>query len=189
MIDELRLNHPLNKILKIAGLSKSTYEYYHSKKHLNALYNRALKEDEILSIIKPTFIHHKSRLGSRRIKLALNDKLNGVNHKRLERVMSQNNLKAVQGNNGKYHSYKGDNGQAKTNLLLYTEIDTENYKTKLIRDFKASRPNEKWTTDVSEFKYNGGKLYLSPLYLNSDTSVVHFSFGLDALKSLINFVL
>ncbi|MFY3768223.1 DDE-type integrase/transposase/recombinase, partial [Escherichia coli] len=30
-------------------------------------------------------------------------------------------------------------------------------------DFKATRPNEKWVTDVTEFAVNGRKLYLSPV--------------------------
>lgn len=33
----------------------------------------------------------------------------------------------------------------------------------LARDFKASKPNEKWVSDVTEFKLFGTKLYLSPI--------------------------
>ncbi|SNT42212.1 putative transposase [Bacillus sp. OK838] len=37
----------------------------------------------------------------------------------------------------------------------------------LERDFKATKPNEKWVTDVTEFHLYGEKLYLSPiLHLN-----------------------
>ena len=95
MIDELRLSHKLNKILKVVGLSKSTYEYYHSKKHLNSVYNKALKEDKILSIVAPIFTHHKKRYGSKRVILAAKDKLKGINHKTIERVMAQNGLKLL----------------------------------------------------------------------------------------------
>ena len=31
------------------------------------------------------------------------------------------------------------------------------------RDFKASKPNEKWVTDVTEVHLFGEKLYLSPI--------------------------
>ena len=41
----------------------------------------------------------------------------------------------------KHHSYKGEVGEIANNL-----ID---------RNFKADRPLEKWTTDVSEFKFSG----------------------------------
>ncbi|XYJ92347.1 hypothetical protein AEMCBJ_32970 (plasmid) [Cupriavidus necator] len=33
----------------------------------------------------------------------------------------------------------------------------------LQRQFKATRPNEKWVTDVTEFSVGGKKLYLSPV--------------------------
>ena len=168
MIDELRLSHKLNKILKVAGLSKSTYEYYKSSKHINSLHSRALKEDKILSIVVPIFTHHKKRYGSKRVILAAKDKLQGINHKTIERVMSENNLKAIQGNNGKYHSYKGDNGESKENLLL--EINNN----KQIRNFNPTHSNEIWTTDVSEFKYPGGKLYLSPIFDMYDQSIISY---------------
>jgi transposase InsO family protein len=49
----------------------------------------------------------------------------------------------------KYHSYRGKVGKIAPNLLK--------------RDFRAVRPNLKWTTDITEFKLLGQKLYLSPI--------------------------
>ena len=49
----------------------------------------------------------------------------------------------------KYRSYRGEVGKIAHNLLN--------------RDFKAVRPNSKWTTDITEFKLLGQKLYLSPI--------------------------
>ncbi|MDD0755539.1 IS3 family transposase, partial [Shigella sonnei] len=49
----------------------------------------------------------------------------------------------------RYRSYRGEVGQTAPNVLQ--------------RDFKATRPNEKWVTDVTEFAVNGRKLYLSPV--------------------------
>jgi putative transposase len=49
----------------------------------------------------------------------------------------------------KYRSYKGKVGKTAPNILE--------------RDFKASKPNEKWATDVTEFHLHGEKLYLSPI--------------------------
>ena len=173
MIDELRLSHKLNKILKVAGLSKSTYEYYKSSKHINSLHCKALKEDKILSIVVPIFNHHKKRYGSKRVILAAKDDLKGINHKTIERVMSENNLKAIQGSNGKYHSYKGDNGESKENLLLQIS------NNKQIRNFNPTHSNEIWTTDVSEFKYPGGKLYLSPIFDMYDQSIISYDISIN----------
>jgi len=174
VIDELRLRYPLCKILRVAGLSKSTYCYYHSRKHLNAVYSRAKEEDRILSVIVPIFVHHKSRYGTRRVILASKDKLAGINHKKIERIMSENNLKAIQGKNGRYHSYKGDNGESKENLLL---VRDEN--NKLVRNFNTTHSNEIWATDVSEFKSDEGKLYLSPIKDLYDDSIVSYDISIN----------
>lgn len=88
--------------------------------------------------------------------------------------MSCNGLKAKQGKNGKYHSYKGDNGEYKENLLLRKEVDFSTKVTKYKREFNAIKPNEKWTTDVSEFKSDEGKLYLSPILDMYDGSIISY---------------
>lgn len=50
----------------------------------------------------------------------------------------------------KYSSYQGEVGKIAPNLLQ--------------RDFKATKPNEKWLTDITEFKAkDGNKCYLSPI--------------------------
>ena len=49
----------------------------------------------------------------------------------------------------KYRSYRGEVGKTAPNILN--------------REFKASRPNQKWATDVTEFKVADRKAYLSPI--------------------------
>jgi len=112
VIDELRQskNYPLKYLLMVSGLSKSTYEYYKASKHLNYISRRKREDDEILAIITPVFKHHRSRYGYRRIMLSNLKGLEGYGHNRIQRVMSENGLKAKQSRNGHYHSYKGDNG-------------------------------------------------------------------------------
>ena len=173
MIDELRQKHTLKALLRVLGLSKSTYSYYHSIKHINAVNKRKNEDGRILGIILPVFTHHRERYGYRRIILALNDELRGINHKRIQRIMSDHHLLGKQPRN-RYHSYRGDNGEYKENLLLHKEIDEEKHRTVYVRDFDTSRPNEKWTTDVSEFKAPDGKLYLSPIMDMYDRSIISY---------------
>ena len=178
MIDELRQRYSLKILLRVSGLSKSTYSYYRSDKHTNALNKRKEEDDRILGIILPVFEHHKERYGYRRIILTLEAELSGINHKRIQRVMKDHNLKGKQFRN-RYHSYKGDNGEYKENLLLHREVDEINHKTRYIRDFSASKPNEKWATDVSEFRVARSKLYLSPIMDMYDGSIISYDISVS----------
>ena len=61
----------------------------------------------------------------------------------------------------KYRSYRGEVGKIAPNLLK--------------RDFKAKKPNLKWTTDVTEFKLFGQKLYLSPIMDLFNGEIISYS--------------
>jgi transposase InsO family protein len=91
---------------------------------------------------------HKGRYGYRRMTATLCNDGWIVNSKTVRRLMAELNLKCTV-RAKKYKSYKGPAGQAAPNTLA--------------RQFEADRPNEKWVTDVTEFKVAGEKLYLSPV--------------------------
>lgn len=57
----------------------------------------------------------------------------------------------------KYHSYKGDVGKVADNIINL--------------DFRAEKPLQKWTTDVSQFNLPWGKCYISPI-LDMDTNEI-----------------
>ena len=97
-----------------------------------------------------TAIYHENqgRYGYRRITLELRNRGHVINHKTVQRLMKQLKLKC-QVRIKKYRSYRGEIGKVAPNL-----ID---------RDFKATAPNQKWTTDITEFSLCGTKLYLSPV--------------------------
>jgi transposase InsO family protein len=162
----------LAELLKIFRISKSSYYYSLKAIKANDLKDKELS-DEILSIYQKS----KGRYGFRRITLMLNkDKQDDekINHKRIQRIMRKLAIYGIQGKNSKYHSYKGDNGELKENLLLEKVIDEEKHRTTFKRHFETSRPNEKWTTDVSEFKHKDGKLYLSPILDMYDGIIISY---------------
>lgn len=173
MVDELRHKYTLKVLLKVSGLKKSTYEYYKSQKHLDAHKRKETEDKKILNQITIIFDEHKSRYGYRRVHLELQKSVK-INHKKVQRIMRANNLRGLHPK-VKYHSYKGDNGLSKKNLLLYSSFDTIKQKEVLKRDFKANKPNEKWTTDVSEFHIPAGKLYLSPILDMFDSSIISYN--------------
>ena len=154
-------------MLDFFSLPKSSYYYVirNTKKED--------KDQEIKEKIIEIFNKSKKRYGYRRVTLEVN-KTHKVNHKKVKRIMKQLGLFAIQGKNGKYHSYKGDNGELKENLLLEKVVNKEKHKTTFVRHFETTKPNQKWTTDVSEFKHKDGKLYLSPILDMFDSSIIAY---------------
>ena len=97
-----------------------------------------------------TAIYHENqgRYGYRRITLEMRNRGYVINHKTVSRLMRELGLKC-QVRIKRYRSYKGEIGKVAPNL-----ID---------RNFHADAPNQKWTTDITEFSLFGRKLYLSPI--------------------------
>lgn len=128
-------------LLKVVDIPRSSY-YYH-----RLLLQKTDPESELKSRILAIFHENKGRYGYRRITAVLRREF-VINHKKVQRIMQQLNLKSLV-RPKKYRSYKGQVGRIAKNLLK--------------RQFTASQPNQKWVTDVTEFKVNGEKLYLSPI--------------------------
>lgn len=122
-------------------MAHSTY-YYHTSKL------RADKYTNIRQRISEIFVLHSKRYGYRRVYQQLRNEGYTINHKTVQRLMQEMNLKS-EVRRKKYKSYKGDIGKTAPNVLN--------------RDFDATQPNQKWATDVTEFKIAGRKAYLSPI--------------------------
>lgn len=138
---ELRQQYPLADLLKVAGLARSTF--YYEQKALQM----ADKYAELKVKIRTLFDQHKGRYGYRRITAAIRRDGHLINHKTVRQLMVQLQLKSCV-RVKKYRAYRGQIGHVAPNVLE--------------RRFEAGRPNEKWGTDVTEFKVGGQKLYLSP---------------------------
>ena len=142
MIQELRQEFPLNMLLEIAQLPRATF-YYHAKRMV-----QRDKYADIKTKITEIFHEHQGRYGYRRITDELHNQNFAINHKTVQRLMKELGL-VCRVRMKKYRSYKGEVGKVADNLLD--------------RDFHAEKPNQKWTTDITEFRLFGQKLYLSPI--------------------------
>ena len=132
----------MDHLLKLVGLARSTY-YYQLKAMDGA--------DRFISLkasIQSLQDEHKGRLGYRRMTLALRSDGQLINSKTVRRLMGELSLKCMV-RPKKYRSYRGPMGEVSPNILA--------------RQFEAEQPNQKWVTDVTEFKVAGEKLYLSPV--------------------------
>ena len=158
IIAELRQLYPLKDLLKLSGVARSTFYYYLKSKDTD-------KYKEVKSDILEIFNQNKGRYGYRRILSVLKQRGYTINHKTVLKLMNELNIKGKQRKNGKYHSYKGEVGKVADNLLK--------------RDFTASKPFEKLTTDVTEFKVCDDKVYLSPVMDLYNREIVSYSISLS----------
>lgn len=155
-------------MLKFFEISKSTYFY-----NINNYENPDV-DLELKNLIKEIFNKHKSRYGYRRITLELRNKGLVINHKRVKRLMSQLGLYGLTPK-AKYKSYKGEVGKTANNKLLVKVVDEVKHTTTMKRNFKTTKVNEVWLSDVTEFHIPAGKLYLSPILDLHNREIVSFN--------------
>lgn len=135
----------------MANLPRSTFFYHLSRKSDK----NAKLRGEIIAI----FHENDGAYGYRRVTAALRNQGTKVNHKKVQRIMQQLDLKG-KCKQRKYRSYRGEVGKTAPNRLA--------------GNFTASRPNEKWLTDVTEFKCAEGKLYLSPIKDQFNNEIISY---------------
>lgn len=87
----------------------------------------------------------RGHYGVRRVHRELLNRGYLVNHKRVQRLIHNMGLLGKRPKE-RYHSYKGN---VADNIIN--------------RNFNASRPLQKWATDVSQFNFAWGKCYISPI--------------------------
>ncbi len=122
-------------------MARSTFYYYLKRTSVD-------KYAAIKKLIIKIVNENKGRYGYRRVTATIKEQGYKINHKTIARLMAELGLKCTL-RPKKYRSYRGTQGRIAPDLLK--------------RVFKAERPNQKWVTDVTEFKVAGGKLYLSPI--------------------------
>lgn len=139
---ELRHQYDLNLLLNRTNMARSSFYYYQKQSKSPDKY------EVIKQWIKSVYHKHKGRYGYRRITDELNNEGVIINHKTVLKLMKSLGLKSVI-RIKKYKSYKGEQGKIAPNILE--------------RNFRATQPNQKWATDITEFNVSGKKLYLSPI--------------------------
>ncbi|WP_115632237.1 IS3 family transposase [Actinobacillus ureae] len=139
-LKKLRVDFPLGILLPLTGLKRSTF-FYHLPSKID---KNAVMRQKVIEIYQD----NDGNYGYRRITLKLRDFFGAINHKRIQGIMQQLDLKG-KCKQRKYRSYQGEVGKITENVLQ--------------QDFHANAPNEKLVTDITEFKCAKGKRYLSPI--------------------------
>lgn len=151
------LGYSISELCICAKIGRASYY-----KWLNRSESQRDKENKIVleEVIK-LYSEVNGIYGYRRITLNINRRLNSkYNHKRIYRLMKSVKLTAV------------IRRKRKKYIQSTPQITAENV---LNRKFAADSSNEKWLTDVTEFKLtNGNKAYLSAILDLGDNSVVSY---------------
>ena len=133
-------------MFEILGVKRANY--YKWLKHNKS--ERDLENEELADFIRKYDEKFNHTLGYRMMTDRINrDENKNYNDKQVYKVMKILGIKSIIRPKRRSCTVRKSNNTAKNNLK---------------RDFNASRPNEKWVTDVTEFKYgknNENKLYLS----------------------------
>ena len=145
MLSDPQGKYRLTCLLKAIHLSKSTYMFH--KYRIEAAKE---PETELEKLVLEEFKENKGRYGVRRITASLRLKGHHINHKVVQRIMKKYHLKGKTPKKiRKYSSYMRTVGKVAENLLK--------------RQFNVDVPNKVFVTDVTEFKFSWGKVYLSPV--------------------------
>ena len=158
--------YKLKYLLKAVGMARSTYYY-----ELDVI---AIRNKPILKEIKMIFAENKGIYGVRRVYNELINRGFKINHKRVQRLMNKEGLRGKCPKE-KYHSYKGTVGKVADNIIN--------------RDFSTTAPLQKWTTDVSQFKFPWEKCYFSPILDMNTNEIISYDLSLhpnlDQIKRML----
>ena len=141
------------------NVARSTYYF-----EINKTDPVAIRNEELLLVIKKIFVENKGRYGVRRVYMELKNRGYNVNHKRVQRLMHDAGLFGKRPKE-KYHSYKGEVGKVADNVIN--------------RNFSTTLPLQKWTTDVSQFNFSWGKCYLSPILDMNTNEIISYDLALS----------
>ena len=164
-------NYPIQKLCALLHLNRSSY--YKWKKRVSS--ESQMTNEQIIVWIKELYEEQNGILGYRQMTVAINRLHNThYNKKRIRRLMQILHIKSV------------CRVRKKTYIPSTPESVAENV---LNREFYADAPNEKWLTDVTEFKFYAGpevkKLYLSAILDLYDRRIVAYKIGLSNNNQLV----
>jgi transposase InsO family protein len=166
-IRDLSRKFPVVLLCNIASVSKAGY-YKWLKRDVPG---REKENQNLIELIQKEHEKRKGIYGYRRMAIFLKRTLNKpINNKRVSRLMNIAEIKSVIRRKKVYRKYKPE--QVHENLMN--------------RDFKASKPNEKWVTDVTEMTYgNGKKAYLSAILDLNENMIIHYEVGKSNNNQLV----
>ncbi len=156
MLDKYRSKYGVVKLCKLLGISVSSYYKY--KKRVKP--KKELQDEFLCKIIKKFHKKYKENLGYRKMTIFIN-RIYNTSYSRgyIHRLMKFLNIKS--------RIRKKKSNRNKSNCYHIAD-------NKLNREFYSNNINEKWLTDVTEFKVGNNKLFLSAIIDLFDNSIISY---------------
>ncbi|WP_127489406.1 IS3 family transposase [Paenibacillus ehimensis] len=155
-------------LCQIAGIPRSSYYKWLNRKPSS----REQENQRLAHVMISLYQKVDGIFGYRQLTLHLRKQTKQrINHKRIYRLMKLKGIQSVIRRKRKKYM-RSTPQQVAENLLN--------------REFYAKAPNERWLTDVTEFKYgNGQKAYLSAILDLYDNTIVSYVLGHSNNNSLV----
>lgn len=151
-----------SKVCKVVGISRSTV-YYKKKKST---------EDPFEKRVIEIFREHNGNYGAPRIKILLERENEIISRRRIGKILKKNNLESK-------------HGRKKLAKNIHTSTEEKFIAENLIKGYIPTESNRVCQMDASQFKYQGGKLFVTGILDVFDKTVVA-SYGNGETKKLVS---
>ena len=165
VIHRFRDRFTVEELCKLLEVSRSGYYKWLNRK------DEPDKDKVIADLIVECHKKAHRTYGYRRVKIwLLRETGLVINHKAVLRIMRKYNLLAIR----------------KRKRFRHYDCNTyTHYNNELMRNFKATKPNEKWVTDISYIQTKQGFLYLSMIKDLYDNSILGYKYATQMPASLV----
>jgi putative transposase len=156
-IERAAKEYPVRELCKIFGVSRSGYYAYLKRKDQD-------RDQADKALVKKVYEHYNGVYGYRQIQLfLLQDHGVWMNHKKVLRLMQVLGIRSRIRRKQRCNYASSTEGRVAKNLLK--------------RDFKADAPNQKWVTDVTQYRVGESWIYLSAVkdLFNNEIIAYHMS--------------
>jgi putative transposase len=142
-IERAAKEYPVSDLCKVFGVSRSGYYAFLKRKELD-------RDREDKALVRQVYEHYNGVYGYRQLQLfLLQDHGVWMNHKKVLRLMQVLGIRSRIRREYRCNYASSTEGRVAKNLLK--------------RNFKAEAPNQKWVTDITQYRVGESWLYLSAI--------------------------